>query len=78
MGYGSMQKFSVPMTMLFVLFSAAACQTPAALTEPCDVLVVIPDAKPSTNSYLVKNDRPVAVGLARNKLRVDKYGCRTK
>lgn len=73
-----MQKFSVLTMTLFALFSVAACQTPKALTEPCDVLVVIPDAKPSTNSYLVKNDRPVAVGLARNKLRVDEYGCRKK
>lgn len=72
-----MQKFLALTTILFAAFSVAACQT-KSLTEPCDVLVVIPDAKPATNSYLIKNDRPVAVGLAQHKLRVQEYKCNVR
>jgi hypothetical protein len=39
------------------------------------VLVDIPDAPPDVNRILVERARPTAQGLAKNKLRVQKYGC---
>lgn len=61
---------------LFAAFSAAAgCQTVPAVTDACDVLVSIPDPPPAVTRILVEQARPTAVGLARNKGRVQKYGC---
>jgi len=45
------------------------------VTDPCDVLVVIPDAPADVNRILVERARPTALGLAKNKLRVEKYRC---
>lgn len=45
------------------------------VTKPCDVLTVIPDASPKGNRYLVRNERPVAEGLAINKKKVELYKC---
>lgn len=47
------------------------------MTDPCDVLVAIPDASPHVNAVLVRDARPTAEGLARHKGRVTKYGCKT-
>ncbi|MEO9611876.1 MAG: hypothetical protein ABJG86_11045 [Nitratireductor sp.] len=47
------------------------------MTEPCDVLVAIPDAPPSVNRILVDRARPTAIGLARHKSRVAHYGCQS-
>lgn len=61
------------MTMISVLCLAAACSQ--SVTQPCDLLVVIPDAPPAVNRILVEQARPTAQGLAKNKGRVEKYGC---
>lgn len=68
-------KFSALTTLAFAPFLAAAsCQT-AAVTDPCDVLVAIPDAPPAVNRILVEQARPTAQALARHKGRVERYGC---
>lgn len=69
-----MKKCLAPTTMVCALFLAVACSQ-TALTNPCDVLVVIPDAPPDVNRILVERARPTAQGLAMNKGRVKKYGC---
>jgi hypothetical protein len=51
----------------------ASCQT-AKVTEPCDVLVAI-NPKPSTNSYLIANDRQTAVSIAQHRGRFQAYHC---
>ena len=60
------------------LLGAASCQTTKQVTEqatkPCDVLVDIPTTK-ETNTYLVKNDRDAAIGLARHKGRIAEFNC---
>ena len=61
--------------LIFALFWAAACSRTAKLTDPCDVLVAIPDAPAEVNRILVDRARPTAQGLAKHKLRVQKYGC---
>lgn len=61
--------------MLFVAFSAAACQSTKAVTDPCDVLVRL-DPTPETNSHIVANDRRFAVQVAQARGRYAQYGCR--
>jgi hypothetical protein len=34
------------------------------------------DPNPSTNRYIVENDRPFAIDVARHRSRVDLYGCK--
>jgi len=68
-------KFLLATILTCALFSAAACSQTAKLTDPCDVLVVIPDAPAEVNRILVDRARPTAQGLAKHKLRVQKYGC---
>jgi hypothetical protein len=46
------------------------------VTDPCDILVVIPDAPAHVNALLVRDARPTAEGLAKHKGRVAHYGCR--
>ena len=46
------------------------------MTDPCDILVVIPDAPTHVNALLVRDARPTAEGLAKHKGRVAHYGCR--
>ncbi len=71
-------KLSALMTLACVPFLAgAACQSRPAVTDPCDVLVVIPDAPAHVNALLVRDARPTAEGLAKNKGRVTKYNCKT-
>ena len=71
-----MKKCYLAMTIISVPFLAAAsCQSVPAVTQPCDVLVDIPDAPPDVNRILVERARPTAQGLAKNKLRIQKYGC---
>ncbi len=64
-----------------MLFAAclvvAGCQTRPSVTEPCDVLVVIPDAPEHVNRLLVTDARPTAQGLAMHRQRVQLYGCTT-
>lgn len=55
--------------------AAAGCQTAPRVTEPCDLLTVIPDAPPAVNAVLVRDARPTALGLARHKARVKAYRC---
>lgn len=69
-----MKRFSALTILLFVAFSAAACQTTAKLTDPCDVLVRI-DPKPATATWLVRHDRDTAVAIARHRQRVETYRC---
>lgn len=56
------------------LAAASACST-AGVTQPCDVLVAIPDAPPAVNAMIVRDARATATGLARHKGRVQRYGC---
>lgn len=58
------------------LAAASGCASRPAVTDPCDVLVAIPDAPADVNRILVKRARPTAQGLAQNKLRREKYHCR--
>lgn len=62
------------MTAFALCLAAAGCQTPP-VTEPCDLLTVIPDAPPAVNAVLVRDAKPTARGLARHKARVKKYRC---
>lgn len=64
-------------TIIFAAFSAAAsgCAHKPAVTEPCDLLVNIPDAPPDVNRILVQRARPTAQGLAQHKLRRQQYRC---
>jgi len=74
-------KLSAWMTLACVPFLAGvSCQTLPVVTDPCDVLVVIPDAPAHVNALLVRDARPTAEGLAKNKGRVERYRCvdRTK
>lgn len=62
------------MILVFAICSAgASCQT-AQVTDPCDVLVAI-NPKPETNTYLVANDRPAAMAIAKHRGRFDLYKC---
>lgn len=72
-----MRKFSVLATIICVPFLAGACQSTPQVTEPCDVLVAIPDAPPAVNRILVDRARSTAIGLARHKSRVAHYGCQS-
>lgn len=62
-------------TMLCALCLVAACSSPR-LTDPCDVLVKIPDAPPAVNAILVQRAKPTAMGLAMHRGRFQKYGCK--
>lgn len=66
-------KFSTLTMMGFALCSAAACSP--TVTQPCDLLVPIPDAPPAVNRILVEQARPTAVALAQHRGRVKRYGC---
>jgi len=68
-----MKKFSLLMTRPFAICSVVASCS-ATLVDPCDVLVDV-KTQPATNAYLVSNDRPAAVGLARHQGRVQFYKC---
>ena len=59
-----------------LLAGAKGCETIKEFSgvQPCDVLVSIPTTQ-ETNTYLVENDRPAAVGLGRHKLRLTEHGC---
>lgn len=63
----------IPLCAIF-LAGAKGCSETTAGIQPCDVLVDI-RTKPETNRYLIANDRPAAVGLARNQGRVAAYKC---
>ena len=68
-------KFSTATTMSFALSLAAISGCAKTLgTQPCDVLSSIP-TKPATARYLVRNDRPAAVGLAIHRKKIEKYEC---
>jgi len=56
--------------------AVAGCLSSPAVTDPCDILVVIPDAPAHVNALMVRDARPTAEGLAMNKGRVAHYGCR--
>lgn len=62
-----------------MLFLVGACSqtTKIQTTDPCDVLVAIPTTN-STNLYLIENDRPAAIGLARHRGRLFEFNCLTK
>lgn len=62
-------------TVLCATVLVAACSGNPALTDPCDVLVRL-DPLPETNSYIVKNDRSFAQGVAMLRGRYQLYGCR--
>ena len=55
-----------------VCLAAASCQTVSS--APCDYLIWIPTTV-ETNRYLVANDRPAAVGIARNNQRFSQFTC---
>lgn len=69
-----MTKFSILMTLVSVPFLAgASCTSIPSATEPCDLLVKIPDAPVEVNRILIEKARPTAVGIAQHKLRYKKY-----
>lgn len=69
-------RFLIPTILLcaFCLAGATNCAHKRAITNACDVLVPI-NPLPASNAYLVLNDRSAALGIARHRGRVEKYGC---
>ncbi len=55
--------------------AVAGCQARPAVTDPCDILIVIPAAPAHVNALMVRDARPTAEGLARHKQRTTRYGC---
>lgn len=55
--------------------AVASCQTTETYgIDACDVLVDI-KTKPTTNSYLILNDRRAAESIAKNQLAYAEYQC---
>jgi len=66
------------MIMVSVPFLAgASCTSVPSATQPCDILVNIPNAPQEINRILIDKARPTAIGLAQHKLRYEKYCTKT-
>ena len=65
--------------MIFVVgLAVASCaekQVILNVTEPCDVLVYIPDAPTDVNAIIVDRAKDTAIGLARHKERFKVFEC---
>lgn len=68
-----MRKFTMQMIRLSAICLVVASCVPKGV-DPCDVLVNIAP-KPETNQYLVSNDKPAAVNIARSRERFTYYKC---
>lgn len=62
-------------TTLFAASLAAVSGCSPTVTNPCDILVDIPEAPADVNRILVSRARPTAEGIAKNQKRVVRYGC---